>query len=181
MTRMIVKSLMVAALVTATMPVLGAVDWSTPMSCSQKERYVAQLGQSNLNGLTLVPVAGHPKFTSFDFSPYVNSSMLVSNQANFPMIDATEDDEGTVRFYTKSHRKHKLSRGGMMFKFERVDDEHYDLTLWTEQGPAIKKDDGSKVLPFKKPKKFTSDGQPLRLRITEESIRERAKHSCVAS
>lgn len=173
------KTVAIAALSLASLGAKAAVDWSTPMSCSQQERYVAQLGQSNLNGLTLVPVEGHPKFTSFDFSPYVNSSMLVSNQQTFPMIDAFEDEDGNVVFYTKAHRKHKLSRGGMMFKFERVDDEHYNLTLWKEKGPAVKLPDGSKGLPFAKPQPITKDGAPLRLRVTEESLRERAKHKCI--
>ncbi len=175
------KSLMVAMLLTSAMPALCAVDWSTPMSCAQKERYAAKLGTSMLNGLTLIPVKEHPKFNSFDFSPYVNSSMTVSNRQSFPMLNANEDDEGNLVFYTKPYKKNKLSRGGMMFKFEKVDDVHYDLSLWSEKGPAIKFADGSKHLQFVKPKAITKDGKPLRLRITEKSLRERAKHSCLAS
>ncbi len=171
----LIKSLIVASMTMASMGAQAAVDFHS-ITCADEAKWVEKLGITSLNGLTLVPVGSEQtKFKTVDFSPYHNNSIETAGRI-FQMIETKEDLDGNVSFYTSPFNKNKYHRGGFVFKFTKVEDNVYDMSLWTEAGKPV---NGYYEFVRQKPISRASKNGSLRMKVTKESIEARDNASCV--
>lgn len=171
----LIKSLIFASMTITSVGAQASVDFH-PITCDDEIKWVEKLGVTELNGLSLVPLENvKTKFKVVDFSPYHNNSIETAGRV-FQMIDTKQDDDGNISFYTKVFKKEKYNRGGFMFKFTKVEDNIYDLSLWQESGKPV---NGHYEFGLQVPiTRATPDGS-VRMEVTKSSLEARSKASCV--
>ena len=175
MKKNILKTTLIAVMTLSPFATQAAVEFH-PITCADEQLWIEKLGTTALTGLTLVPEGSDKtKFTMVDFSPYHNNSITVAGRQVYPMVDTTVDDNGNFFFYTKPYVKTRYHRGGMMFKFVKVEDNVYDMSMWLESGKPV---NGHYEFGHQKPLTRATETGTLRMKITEDSLKARAAATC---